>query len=124
MLARCLHEGGASWAEAWNFGPGTEGAATVAELVDLMTASWGRGSWRAAPADPAAPPESAWLALNSGKARRRLGWHPVLSLREAVALTVAWYQAAQSAPPGRAVFDLSRDQIHDWTSRVQPASAP
>jgi len=121
ILAERLHEGRAAWAEAWNFGPGADGAATVAELADLLVACWGQGSWRTAPTDLGAPSESAWLALNSDKARRRLGWRPVFSLPDAVAMTVAWYRGAQAVAPGRAVFELSREQINAWTSRAQPA---
>lgn len=77
-------------ATAWNFGP--RGAATVRELIELVIACWGSGSWRDA-SDPAAPPETPALRLDVEKAGRELGWRPRWDLPAAIERTVAWYRA-------------------------------
>lgn len=70
---------------AWNFGPAEADARQVSELVELVG-----GLWHLDP-EPA-PPEAAYLRLDSGKARNLLGWGPRWSLETAAARTMAWYR--------------------------------
>lgn len=80
-------------AEAWNFGPPEDAAATVGEFVALLTAA-GRSRGRPVPDPvhgPPGPPERGVLLLDSAKARERLGWQPVLDLAATAEWTVDWY---------------------------------
>lgn len=83
-------------ATAWNFGPEVSMAMTVRELVDALAAAW-NGSGE--PEDAAVgltPPrraETGVLRLDPAKARRHLGWFPLLSLAETAGLTASWYRA-------------------------------
>lgn len=119
MLAERLCLEGNRWAEAWNFGPDDADAVPVAALADKVVDAWGSGSWRAAPAADSFH-EAPQLRLDSGKARRRLGWRPKLSLSEAVAMTVRWYRTAQHAG-GDSLRRLSLAQIHDYEELVPTA---
>lgn len=92
LLAEKLWEGGAAFAEAWNFGPPAEDAKTVSWIVNRLSAEWGEGA--GCEHDRAGQPhEAGVLKLDSSKARVRLGWRPRLSLAAALEWVVAWYRA-------------------------------
>jgi CDP-glucose 4,6-dehydratase len=57
--------------------------------------------------------EAHQLKLDSGKARRLLGWQPKLSLSEAVTMTVRWYREASSVDAAR-LRSFSVDQIRHY----------
>jgi CDP-glucose 4,6-dehydratase len=107
VLAERLHEDGQRYAEAWNFGPAREGAATVQAVTERVARLWGPGAtWEL---DEAAQPrEAPALALDAGKARERLGWRPLLDLDAALAWTVSWYKGLNGGAGARA---LAEDQI-------------
>lgn len=89
MLAECLHEHGAEYAEAWNFGPAETDARPVEWIADSMTRLWGKGAaWEVDEGNH--PYEAAYLKLDTSKASRRLNWHPSLGLERALELTIEW----------------------------------
>jgi CDP-glucose 4,6-dehydratase len=93
-LAECLFNqgsGDAPLSAAYNFGPHTADAATVGDIVTLAREAYGQGEW-ASQADPNAPHEAGWLALEVAKARVELGVQPVWPLQEAVRRTMHWYR--------------------------------
>ena len=99
----------AAYAEAWNFGPDAGGCLPVGALVDRVIDLWGDPSAKAIHADESASesttPEAGWLDLDSDKARRRLGWHPVLSIDEVLERSVDWYRRSCQD----SAFDADRD---------------
>jgi CDP-glucose 4,6-dehydratase len=104
MLGRALVERGQAVAGAWNFGPRDADTVPVRDLVDRMRHHWDRVAVDVpAPSGTAhTPHEAALLRLDCAKAHTELGWEPVLSLDDAVEMTVHWYRAfdedAKSAP--------------------------
>jgi CDP-glucose 4,6-dehydratase len=82
----------ARFAEAWNFGPRTEDARPVRDVVDAVVAAWGSGGWEDR-RDPGAPHEAGLLRLSVEKAQARLGWAPRWSFAETFRRTVEWYRA-------------------------------
>ena len=121
MLAERLVES-ETFATAFNFGPREDDAVPVAALVEAVLGLWGDGRWEAV-TDTGAPHEAGLLRLDCRRARQRLGWRPVLTLKEAVELTVDWYRAAASMPPA-ALHELSRQQIAAYEKRWQAAREP
>jgi len=109
MLAERLIEDPRRWSSPWNLGP--DNAVPVRELVDYAMAAWGSGSWMPVSAE-AGKPEAPVLVLDSTKARQELGWAPRLTLKDAVGLTVEWYQQA-NADPGGARRAMA-DQLAKW----------
>ena len=89
-LAERLHEKGADFARAYNFGPPAENVHSVLDLVERIRAEWGSGRWETVGA--AHPHEATHLALDTSLATATLGWRPLLSFAEAVAWTVEWYR--------------------------------
>lgn len=94
-LAMKIRQKPEKYSQAWNFGPKiTNQKVTVKDLVQEIINKWGSGKWKIVSRNKSASPhEASTLFLNSSKANRLLGWHPVYSLGEAVKETVSWYKA-------------------------------
>lgn len=108
LLARIL-EGDESVSDAWNLGPNALAALTVGEVVERLRARW---TQLAVQVKPAALHESTYLALDSTKAQKGLGWVPAWSVEEGIDRTADWY-AGYQADPG-AARALTCGQIDDY----------
>ena len=85
----------AALAGAYNFGPSTQEAASVKDVIELASASdcggqvyYGDGS--------EGPREAGFLSLDIAKARQVLGFEPRLVLAEAIQMTMDWYRFQHS----------------------------
>jgi CDP-glucose 4,6-dehydratase len=87
-------------AGAYNFGPESNEAATVRELVELVRAAYGKGEVRYGDGTEG-PHEAGWLALEVSKARVTLGFKPQWTLAQAVSQTMAWYRAQHDGADAR-----------------------
>jgi len=91
-LAERLFTDGASYAEAFNFGPREDDAQTVEWIVRQLAAKWGDSAmWRVDGANH--PHEASLLRLDISKATHRLTWRPALNLDASLQLTVEWARA-------------------------------
>ncbi len=108
MLAeRLWGEGGAAYAESWNFGPDLSDDASVGSVAARVAALWGSDARVSQPVHDAFPHEAGVLRLDATKARTRLGWRPRWRLNQALAHTVAWYRAGETGQDMQA-FTLSQ----------------
>ncbi|MBC7964111.1 MAG: CDP-glucose 4,6-dehydratase [Steroidobacteraceae bacterium] len=89
LLAHKLYEGGADYAEGWNFGPSDEDARPVEWIVNRLCEQWGNGACYAIDNDDH-PHEAHYLQLDCSKARLELGWRPRWGLEQALESIVAW----------------------------------
>lgn len=87
-------------AGAYNFGPQTDEAATVREVVELARAAYGGGEARYVDVSDDLH-EAGWLALEIAKVRVTLGVSPKWGLTESVHRTMAWYRAHQQGADAR-----------------------
>lgn len=109
-LAQALYENPGKFEGAWNFAPATEDAQPVETLVQSLDRLWPeRLTWQIE--TEGGPHEAPMLTLDAGKARRGLGWHPRLSLDDALSWTLAWYRAQHDNQP---LAVLSREQIERY----------
>ena len=76
----------------WNFGPLSERAWPVSEIVTEFTAAWGGYGAEKITIVPSELPETAHLALDSAKAREQLDWSPRWDVGDAIGRTVQWYR--------------------------------
>ena len=91
-LAEHLWQGGAEFAEAWNFGPNDEDARPVQWIVEHLASRWGNGAgWQTD--SVAQPHEAASLKLDTAKSRARLGWQPSWRLPRALDEIIDWHRA-------------------------------
>ncbi|SMD13522.1 CDP-glucose 4,6-dehydratase [Sporomusa malonica] len=91
LLAQKLCDDGLSFAEGWNFGPDENHACSVESLVDGLCRLWDSDvKWLVKQDDTLH--EAHYLKLDSTKANQKLGWRPVLSMQDTLAMTVGWYK--------------------------------
>lgn len=107
LLGQRLLEGRREFAEAWNFGPESQGNRSVAEILGKLHDHWPALRWHTTAAPQ--PHEATLLQLDSAKARQLLSWRPRWSLDQTLAMTAAWYR--QCLESGRIV---SREQLGDY----------
>lgn len=106
-LSQALLIDGERYAEAWNFGPDAASVATVETVVRHLAERWPTPvKWRVDGNQQ--PHEASLLALDSSKARNRLGWQPRWSLSEALQHTLAWHLAWRGADD---MHRFTREQI-------------
>lgn len=108
-LARCLHQHGASFAEAWNFGPADDDEQTVGQIVEHLSSRHPAIAWTRDTAPQ--PHEAQTLKLDSRKAGGRIGWRPRWRLAEALDRTLEWHMAWRSGGDMRA-FTLRQIEIY------------
>jgi CDP-glucose 4,6-dehydratase len=89
QLAQALDEDPGA-AGGWNFGPALEDARPVSWITERLSELW-PGDLRWQPDPGPHPHEASYLALDSGKARERLGWTPAWGLDDALRSIVSWY---------------------------------
>ena len=92
---------------AYNFGPESDGAATVRSVIESARAAYGRGRVHYA-RDIDGPHEAEFLTLDIKKAKELLGVRPRLSLEQAITLTMEWYRDQEA---GVNVRDLCDEYI-------------
>jgi CDP-glucose 4,6-dehydratase len=102
-----------SLAGAYNFGPRTEEAATVGDVIALASAAYGGGRWRT-DGEPG-PHEAGWLALEVAQAREVLGVRPRWNLAVAVERTMWWYRDAGNGADARALCEADIAAYEDET---------
>lgn len=109
LLAQALLEQGQAMAQAWNFGPDSEGTASVGDVVQSMAKAWpGEARWQVE--STSQPHEAGLLTLDSSKARQQLGWRPRWNLEQALQRTLQWHRAWRD---GQDMQQYSRAQIAD-----------
>lgn len=112
-VAEKLHEEGAAWGGGWNFGPFSDRAVPVSAVVEAMVGLWGSGSWEVV-GEQHNISESAYLALDSSKARRLIGWRSRLDFNAAIKWTVEWYRRALAGDDADSLYAFTLDQIKDY----------
>jgi CDP-glucose 4,6-dehydratase len=89
-------------AAGWNFGPPADDAQPVRWIADRLTAAWpGDLAWEFDPGPH--PHEAHYLALDSTRARTRLGWAPTWDLGETLDRIVEWYASLRDGDDMHAV---------------------
>lgn len=90
LLGQKLLQGKTQMADAWNFGPETEGNRTVADVLHGLKTNWSEITWHTT--DQPQPHEANLLYLDSAKAKSELGWKPVWNFDKTLAVTSQWYR--------------------------------
>ena len=115
-LVERLFTNGASYAEAFNFGPREDDAQSVEWIVSQLAAKWGEAAaWSLDAADH--PHEASLLRLDISKAAHRLVWRPILDLDSGLQLTVDWALAARDGQDMHA-FTLTQINRYQTLSAV------
>ena len=83
------------YAQAYNFGPNTDDALSVEEMVVKSIKCWESGTYIVEVNDNN-PHEAGLLKLDISKAKTELKWKPILNASTAVERTINWYKCYYS----------------------------
>lgn len=111
QLATALFEEPTRVSGDWNFGPADASTRTVRELAERLIALMGAGRIELGN-EQNAPHETTLLQLSVDKARRSLGWQPVLDFERAVTLTGQWYRSVRDGGDPR---EITVAQLREYT---------
>jgi CDP-glucose 4,6-dehydratase len=90
LLGQQLLQEKREFANAWNFGPGPDGNRTVASMLKTIQTHWPELQWHQTAVSN--PHETTLLQLDSTRAHCLLGWQPVWTIDEGLAVTADWYR--------------------------------
>ncbi|KKU82140.1 MAG: CDP-glucose 4,6-dehydratase [Parcubacteria group bacterium GW2011_GWA2_47_8] len=93
LLGRGLFVGDAAMSSAWNFSPAQESYITVETLIKESLAILGRGKGSYTIISSPEKKEAPVLKLDNSKARKLLGWRPLLNIQWTLQWTLKWYSA-------------------------------
>ena len=118
LLAERLFDGGASYAEAWNFGPNEVDTRPTGWIVDLLASYWKDDANALIQHNEDAVHEAVYLRLDCSKAHSKLGWYPMWPIERAVENVADWYLAYQDKQDMHA-FSLKQIQQYQtqWEKR-------
>jgi CDP-glucose 4,6-dehydratase len=116
MLAALMLDGRSDLAQEWNFGPDDEATISVEDLAAAIIEVWGKGSMTVA-TDGDGPHEATTLRLDTTKARRLLGYRPLVDVRTAIEMAVRWYSQYGANPT--MARSLSEGQIDEYMARAK-----
>jgi CDP-glucose 4,6-dehydratase len=105
LLGQKLLEGYQEFAEAWNFGPSSEEAVTVREIVNLANKIWPEIDIEAETI-PKQLHEADVLKLDCSKSRTKLKWIPLWNLKTSVQKTVEWYRSFYELNQAKSLEDI------------------
>lgn len=113
LLAGLVSGTPAKYAQAWNLGPSDPREYSVRAVLEMMSREWQRP-----PLDylDNPLPEARALALDSSKARHRLGWHSLWDTDRVIAETAAWYRDYHADPSQARAITLR--QIQAWRAEM------
>jgi len=92
----------------WNFGPERDSMITVKELVNLIIKEIGKGN--IVIKEDIIKPEAGILYLDCTKAKKELGWKPILDIHDTIKYTVDWYKNYKKQD----VYQLCVKQIKEF----------
>lgn len=92
------------FSQAYNFGPQSEDALSVEEMVQVAIESWGSGEYQI-DQEANQPHEAGLLKLDISKVKSELNWIPKINAKETVKFTLDWYN----------IFNTKKNYIADFT---------
>lgn len=109
MLARKMWENPTLYCEGWNFGPESDSIMTVWDIAIEIVKNFGFGELKDVSSSEELH-EAELLTLNINKVKKRLGWNPRLSAKEAISLTTDWYKRYRTEN----VYDICKEEIESF----------
>lgn len=97
------------FSEGWNFGPFTNQAIAVRQVIETIIKHAGKGDWQNL-SKQEKQHEANLLQLDISKAIQKLKWQPFLSFNRAIEMTVDWYMMAKDSN----ALSFTRNQIQDY----------
>lgn len=115
LVGQRLLDGHETYAGPWNFGPRTDMCIPVRQVVELVIKHFGRGEFVCEEGRDTTKHETCTLVLDSTKATRELGWHPVWDIDTTIRMTVEGYRRLE----GHDAHGLCTSQIDEYTRQFE-----
>jgi CDP-glucose 4,6-dehydratase len=90
ILGAKMSDDGASFSQAYNFGPEKNDALPVKQLVEMAIATAHKGEW-IDKSNPNQKHEAQYLMLDIEKAKSQLNWKPIFDASTNIKTTIDWY---------------------------------
>jgi CDP-glucose 4,6-dehydratase len=116
QLTEALFAGRSAFAKGWNFGPALDSALPVEKIVGAVKARLPAFDFIV---EPSKEHEAKLLTLDSGQARRELGWRPRWGIETALEKTLDWYATHQDF--GELLTDK---QIQEYMTKSSAGMVP
>jgi CDP-glucose 4,6-dehydratase len=91
LLAEKLLDAPSQFCSSFNFGPNDEDAWSVERIATKLVEMWGDGATWVQDSVPGVH-ENHFLTLDTSRARRQLGWQPLLRIEANLPWTMKWYR--------------------------------
>ena len=98
----------------FNFGPLSDGAATVKNVVEIFCEAWGDGKRYEISPQQLAIKEAELLTLDCNETFNKLNWHPKLNLTNSIQWTANWYKFFYNNPSSSALKEFTLSQISEY----------
>ena len=108
-VGRLMYQNPFKYSDQWNIGPNAEGIKEVLWVVKTMQKYYSETDYVIK--DSYRVTESKTLGLDISKAKRELGWEPLLSCEEMIKYVVDYYKQEESGIP---VGTIVEHQIRDY----------
>jgi len=109
-LAQKLYQDGATFAQAWNFGPNDNDAKSVQWIVEMLTNKWSKDAgWKLD--SQKHPHEAHYLKLDCSKAKAFLNWQPRWQLEYSLEQILDWYRCYLN---GHNLQEITLNQIKKY----------
>ena len=102
--------------EIFNFGPNTKNKYKVKDILEQSKFFWDKANWAVSKKNKKFK-ESKLLHLNSEKARKKLSWNNLLSLKETLSLTIDWYKKYYEKKTS--IEKISKSQIEFYQKKLK-----
>jgi CDP-glucose 4,6-dehydratase len=109
-LAAKLFTDGATFAQAWNFGPDDDDAKNVEWITKTICKMWGENASFEIDNNPQ-PHEANYLKLDCSKAKAELDWRPKWNIETALTTIVDWNKAYLK---GENIREVTINQIKQY----------
>jgi CDP-glucose 4,6-dehydratase len=109
-LVEKLYTEGASYAQAWNFGPDDRDAKNVEWIINRICSLWGNDAKFEIDKTPQ-PHEANYLKLDCSKVKAELKWCPKWNIQQALQSIVSWNKAYIN---GENMRNICNQQIKEY----------
>ena len=103
--------------EPWNFGPNNKDTSTVKNVLEELASQWNENVNISYSKDKSEQHEANLLNLDITKTTSMLNWHPLLSIKNTIALTCEWYRNFYSKKSEMQLYTL--EQIKKYESLLK-----
>jgi CDP-glucose 4,6-dehydratase len=113
LLGLNLEQHPLKFSEAFNFGPTSDNALPVSEMVCLAINAWGSGHYECME-NLHQPHEAGLLKLDISKVTAEMSWKPILNAMESVEKTIDWYKMFNYSP--ESIIAFTEEQIKSFSN--------